>query len=575
MVFEKRLSGCSTAVLTTGFVLALSAGSAKAALPLQTSISKDGVTWTFDRPMPVGQFVNGDYYVVGKVTVTSIDPPPQTSAPYMNGSVKDLPTPNRRSSFDRRLDDGDDASGWFDPQWRAYAPVILEPGESLVSSISVPPEKYHKIREVMRAEDGSCSPVATVSILTVLSKPVAPDAFRPSYCDRKQTIYYAHDLDRNLLPSLAPPEPGKVPPLSQFEAWLRRPWIDLNGFLFDAPAEYMPSYGAHIALTDGYVALLLSLNFPPEQKVTLTNYFVQYGIDLFGCLQAGYSWPAFGGHRSGRKLPIVFAGMLLHNQAMQNVSSLYPDSFGEDMQTVYINQIPPKGQYQKAWQGATVIYGGHYGVHEDGTPVSAGLYGPYEQLQPKDWPILDPPKEQLGEGYRRCCTSMVWVGEALAMHILGAEGIWHHPAFFDYVDRWMTEDDAESVAAVKKQSGYDYTTEWDRQRQTSIMMEGQFPQNTFVDDMWRAYRSAQPHAPAITSARTAAGRVGDPFSAAIFATHGPASYSASGLPPGLSIDRKTGAISGTPTKVGTFTVKLSAANASGTGTATSTLTISD
>ena len=290
-----------------------------------------------------------------------------------------------------------------------------------------------------------------------------------------------------------------------------------------------PSYGAHIALTDGYVALLLSLNFPPEQKVTLTNYFVQYGIDLFGCLQAGYSWPAFGGHHSGRKLPIVFAGMLLHNQAMQNVSALYPDSFGEDMQTVYINQIPPKGQYQKAWQGATVIYGGHYGVHEDGTPVSAGLYGPYEQLQPKDWPILDPPKEQLGEGYRRCCTSMVWVGEALAMHIMGAEGIWHHPAFFDYVDRWMTEDDAESVAAIKKQSGYDYDNGWDLQRQTSIMMVGQFPQNTFVDDMWRAYRSAQPQAPAITSAGTAAGRVGDSFSAAILATHGPTRYSASRL----------------------------------------------
>ncbi len=58
---------------------------------------------------------------------------------------------------------------WFDRQWRVYAPVMLEPGESLVSSISVPPAKYHKLPEVMRAEDMSCSPVASVSILTVLS----------------------------------------------------------------------------------------------------------------------------------------------------------------------------------------------------------------------------------------------------------------------------------------------------------------------------------------------------------------------------------------------------------------------
>lgn len=573
---NERRSGRLLAGLCAGFAVISFAGSAMAALPLQTSVSKDGVTWTFDRPMPVGQFVNGDYYVVGRVTITSIDPAPQTSAPYMNGSVKDLPTPNGRTGFDRRLNDGDDQSGSFDAQWRVYAPVLLEPGESLVSSISVPPAKYHKLPEVMRSEDTSCSPVATVSILTVLSKPVPSDAFRPSYCDRKQTIYYAHDLDRGLLPSVAAPKPEMTPSVAQFEAWFRRPWIDLNPFLFDAPAEYMPSYGAHIALADAYVGLLLSLDIPPEQKVTMTNYFVQYGIDLFGCLKAGHSWPAFGGHRSGRKLPIVLAGMLLHDQAMQNVSSLYPDSFGEDMQTVYIQQIPPKGKYQKAWQGATVIYGGHYGVHSDGTPLSAGLYGPYEQFEPKDWPLLDPPREQLGEAYRRCCTSMVWVGEALTMHLLGAEGIWNHPAFFDYADRWMSEGDSQAVATVLKTSGFDYGAQWEQQRQTRYMMVGQFPQNTFVDDMWDAYRGMQPHAaPAITSARTAAGRVGNALSFSILATHGPTSYGATGLPPGLFVDGKTGVISGVPVKAGAFTVTLSASGASGMGTASLALTVSD
>jgi hypothetical protein len=314
---------------------------------------------------------------------------------------------------------------------------------------------------------------------------------------------------------------------------------------------------------------------------------VQYGIDLFGCLQAGYSWPAFGGHRSGRKLPIVFAGMLLHNQAMQNVSNLYPDSFGEDMQTFYINQIPPRGKYQRAWQGATVIYGGHYGVHSDGTPVSPGLFGPYEQLPPKewpteplppqDWPIVGAKSEQLGEIYRRWSTSTCWVGQALTMHLLGAENIWNHPAFFDYVDRWMSEDDAEAVQTILKTSGFDYTRHpFERQGQTRHWLEGHFPQATFVDDMWRAYRNVQPRAvPAITSSRAAAGRVGDEFSLAILATHGPTSYAASGLPPGLSVDRKAGLISGTPARPGTFTVKLSATGAGGTGTASLALTIAD
>jgi hypothetical protein len=73
-------------------------------------------------------------------------------------------------------------------------------------------------------------------------------------------------------------------------------------------------------------------------------------------------WPAFGGHRSGRKLPIVFAGILLNNDGMKNVSANHPNQFGEDMQTVDVNLIPPVGTYTQAWQGAKVIYGGHYGV---------------------------------------------------------------------------------------------------------------------------------------------------------------------------------------------------------------------
>jgi hypothetical protein len=276
----------------------------------------------------------------------------------------------------------------------------------------------------------------------------------------------------------------------------------------------MPSYGQHIAFADSYVGLLLSLNFSPDQKVNLTNYFVQYGIDLFGCVQAGYGWPAFGGHRSGRKMPIVFAGILLNNDSMKNVSTSYPDKFGEDMQTAYISNLPPAGTYQQAWQGAKVIYGGHYGVHIDGTPISPGLYGPYEQIQPVDWPLYGTPpnQEQLGEAYRRCCTSVSWVGEALTIHLMGAENVWNHPAFFDYVDRWMFEDDTQAIAEIYTQTNgkFDYSADWDRQGQTRYWLQGEFPQNTFIDDMWHAYRGLQP-SQAPTDAPTGGGDGGGCF----------------------------------------------------------------
>jgi hypothetical protein len=450
---------------------------------MASSITKDGITWTFSQPVVVGQFVTGDYYVVGPVTVTAISPAPTTSSPYLNGSVVNLPTANSKSGFDSRLNDGTDQSWWFDASLRSYPPINLKPGDALVSSISL--AAIHSDPEVMRASDMSASPVRTVSVLTVLSAAPTADAFRPSYCDRSQTIYHADSLQRNLLPSLTPPNPSGTPTLATFEAYYRRPWIDTNPFLFDAPAEYMPSYGQHIAFADSYAALLLMLNFPADQKVNLTNYFVQYGIDLYGCVQAGVGWPAFGGHRSGRKLPIIMAGILLNNDGMKNVSTAHPNQFGEDMQTVYVSQIP--GGYTQAWQGATVIYGGHYGVNADGTPVSAGLYGPYEQLQPADWPLING-NEQLGEAYRRCCTSVSWVGEALAIHLLHAESVWNHPAFFDYVDRWMTEDDSQAISDIKAQTGFDYSANWERQGQTRYWLQGEFPQYTFIDDMWKAYR---------------------------------------------------------------------------------------
>jgi hypothetical protein len=433
----------------------------------------------------MGQFVNGDYYVVGPVTVTAIAPQPTTSTPYLNGSVKNLPAANGKSGFDSRLNDGTDESWWFDATLRSYPPITLNPGDSLVSSISL--ATIHSVPEVMRSTEMSASPVATVSVLTVLSAAPSADAFRPSYCDRSQTIYHAGALQRSLLPSLAPPSPSHTPTLAQFETWYRRPWIDTNAFLFDAPANYMPSYGQHVAFADSYATLLLMLNFSADQKINLTNYFVQYGIDLYGCVQAGYGWPAFGGHRSGRKLPIVFAGMLLNNDGMKNVSANFPNKFGEDMQTLYIKNLPPAGSFQQAWQGATVIYGGHYGVNADGSVVSAGLYGPYEQLQPSAWPLISP-TEQLGEAYRRCCTSVSWVGEALAIHILKAESVWNYPAFFDYVDRWMNEDDTQAVAEIKAQSGFDYSANWERQGQTRFWLQGEFPQYSFIDDMWKAYR---------------------------------------------------------------------------------------
>lgn len=81
----------------------------------------------------------------------------------------------------------------------------------------------------------------------------------------------------------------------------------------------------------------------------------------------------------------------------------------------------------------------------------------------------------------------------------------------------------------------------------------------------------------ITSAATSTGSVGAAYSFTVTsAVVVPAvtSYNISGLPAGLSADTNTGAITGTPTTAGTYTISLSANNATGTGpVSTLTLTV--
>jgi len=39
-----------------------------------TSVNQWGITWTFDKPATVGKFVNGDWWVLGPVTMVKVDP---------------------------------------------------------------------------------------------------------------------------------------------------------------------------------------------------------------------------------------------------------------------------------------------------------------------------------------------------------------------------------------------------------------------------------------------------------------------------------------------------------------------
>ncbi len=77
----------------------------------------------------------------------------------------------------------------------------------------------------------------------------------------------------------------------------------------------------------------------------------------------------------------------------------------------------------------------------------------------------------------------------------------------------------------------------------------------------------------ITSPLTVAATAGSAFNYQIAATNRPTSYAATGLPPGLLLNKATGRITGTPIATGTNRVTLNATNASGTATAPIVITV--
>jgi hypothetical protein len=453
---------CSLLIMALVAAPRLLSGALSSSLPVADVITKDGITWRFSAAVPMGRFVNGDYYVVGVTTVQSVTPAPTDER---NGSVLNLPVNQGISGFDRRV-----TGNRFRADLRTTFPLTMQPGDALISSISI--DEIGEYEPWLREgnKEKTVSPVKTVSVLTCLAAPVADDAFRPSYCDRQQTIYCAGALRRDLLTMLVGGE--DKPAISEWAERFRRPWLDVCFFGFDAATEYQAVYGREVARSVGIGTLMLLSDYTAAEKEPLLVNLVQYGIDLWGIARAGYGgWQAHGGHGSGRKWPIIFAGMLLEDAAMASPSAQFPDlRFGEDMQTMY-------GQ---SWTGANVMYAGHTGIINGTAASTTPGWGPYEHRHPSQWADSN----RIGEDYRRCCTSISWVGQALAARIMNAVSLWNHDPFFAYVDRWMLEDDSASVATIRDLRGWDYSQRWARQGQCW---------DRFVESMWARYRNAHLH----------------------------------------------------------------------------------
>jgi hypothetical protein len=374
----------------------------------QQSITQYGITWEFERPVRCGQFITGDWWVIGPVTIVKITPPPgavtgakdnirlnhwndtslKPDATMRNGSMIVTGAgykhgyDSRQSAYDRNLS--------------ITLPFKFEPETSLVSTISnteLPVDNFCK-DVLWENEYKSQIVLKTAAVLTCLKDAPPVDAFRPPYAGADKPVFRAKDIRWDLLPTLKPV--GELPSWEMMERYFQRPWLDhiisweQQEFV---PNENQPNYGREYSRLVSLASLMLSLDVPQKQKEKLGIGLIQLGIDLYGVTMNGGNWNEGGGHSSGRKWPVLFAGMMLNNDRFFTLPA--DVFFQEDTQTYY-------GQ---GWFGQTVLW---QMIQHHGWRTT------YEEKMPQDWEQWD----RTSESYRVCCNAVSWVGTYLSSIML-------------------------------------------------------------------------------------------------------------------------------------------------------------
>jgi len=381
------------------------------------AISDGNISWDFSSPVQSGKFANGDHWVVGPVTITSITP----SYNGNNHGFEVNPVSTNLQGFDTRI-------GSFTPSLVPSLPYDAVPGESIIKVVSVTPSNT------------GCRPcIQSASILTILSAPPVNNGatiFRPPYFGTNKPLYSVEDLNFSLLPNYAPT--ANATSFVQVANQYSQPQLDHKvgwSARFMHPADSMPDYGADIAGRNTEASLALMLQGNVQGKAQAVINYVNYGIDIYHQMKAGVTWPANGGHGEGRKLPAIMAAVLLENNTMINdLTNVDPATFGETS-GVYFSAMAENGNGKVLWgQRTAQTTAASERSYWEMLVLDNGARNykdPYQQI--------DGGRLNLSSSYQYCCTSMVWVNIVTALELMPSlRAVFNFPNLKSYTDRWMT-----------------------------------------------------------------------------------------------------------------------------------------
>jgi len=451
------------------------------------TLARDGFVIGFDAVYPHGVYANGDLWMVGPVTFIQVSH--ESTAEIVDGHVGIMINPRVgvTQGYDSRIPG-------YDAFLAVQTPFTASPGDSVVLTTSL---------EEIGGNEGTY--LADAVVVTIVDVAQPAERFRPPYCrptryeasEADPLLFSTQDLRWELLPSL--PIPASAPSMEHSEELVARVWLDHwlgGGFLSSRihPLNNMRDYGRDIAASESEVALQLVFGYPQAEKAALLVSMVQIGIDFYGLVLDSGVWYADGGHNSGRKFPIIFAGVILGSDEMTGITrgfvrtntsggfSGYQYRFGEDGQTYYFDDgyLPefansltnerspgPAGgnifrvRGERGWIDKTHGGPGDPALWRISEWTLAGAYvAEHEHLDLADWQDFAGGSDSHPkfDSYRRCCTAKAWVGFGLALNLMGEDArvAWGHNAFFDYLYRFMEQDDTTALLAFEARYEREY-----------------------------------------------------------------------------------------------------------------------
>lgn len=427
--FFKIGAACFTATL----LLSISSQAAK-------SVTYFKVTWNFSEDRKTGVFVNGEPWVVGPVSLVSVTPNNNATwdeswpgEPGPNSGSMRVTVPNSLQGY---LTKSKVTPGWdnskvytrsLDLSRSENLPVTLEAGEMLMSAVG----------QEEKGEVRSC--INEICVLTVVAEVPPEGSFRPDLFSTTPRVikYNKSDINFAVLKNFAkvPATPSqadieaRLPSLPWFEfdnTWLQSSFGPHNNFATDGTIRYpnpASGYGREIASKWGYIALWLNVSNTQKVKEKSMIQTIQCGLDIASFVRHGGIFYSDGGHKVGRKFPMLLAGLALNDsEILAMAADMVNPRFSEDQSTFFVQQSDV---------GRTVDRGldAQYTQADVGMAEWGFKHFGYPLADDRRWP-------EEGGPYYRDVTWPAMCGSVLAMELMEQQAAWNHPAIFAYNERY-------------------------------------------------------------------------------------------------------------------------------------------